>query len=368
MTLQDRKIPIITGVNDTPTTTGQPKHPNASLLCKQFNDLIDNELTLLDDIPSTTDDLSEGTTNLYHTTERVRQAITVTGNATYNSETGVISVNNANFSVDHISLTSTVGNTKTYTIWADSAETIDLGTFTVTDGINGIDGINGVNGADGQDGTDGTNGVDGQDGRGIEKVTSVDNGDGTKTITFWGDLAETINLGNFTLASGVDGQDGADGADGRGITNTSYNASTGVLTLTFSDSTTFDTGDLRGADGADGDVLLNNANVFTKAQRVATIALTDGATINVDASLSNVFSVTLGGNRTISNPTNLGAGQTIIFKIKQDATGTRTLTWGSAYKFPNGTAPTLSTGANKLDVVSCVSDGTNLYCNFVGGY
>ena len=47
MALSDRKIPIITGVNDIPSVTGQPKHPNASLLCKKFNDLIDNELTAM---------------------------------------------------------------------------------------------------------------------------------------------------------------------------------------------------------------------------------------------------------------------------------------------------------------------------------
>lgn len=234
MALIDRKIPILTGINDIPTIEGDPKHPNASLLCKQYNDLIDNELTALSsDIPVTTDDLPEGN-NLYHTTDRVRQAITVTGNATYDNVTGIITVSNADQSVDHISLTNTNGRFKTYTIWADSAETTQLGTFTVTDGLNGVDGTNGTNGVDG---------------RNIESVTSVDNGNGTKTITFWGDLAETINLGNVILATGVDG---ADGMDGRGITNTSYNASTGILTLTFSDSTTYDTADLRGADGADG--------------------------------------------------------------------------------------------------------------------
>lgn len=44
MALSDHKIPILTGINDVPSTTGQPNHPNASLLCKQYNDLIDNEL------------------------------------------------------------------------------------------------------------------------------------------------------------------------------------------------------------------------------------------------------------------------------------------------------------------------------------
>ena len=234
MALTDRKIPIIPTTsdrvgNDIPSVEGQANHPNASLLCKNYNDLIDNELTALNTAIAT-----------IPTTATIRSSITVQGNATYDNETGVITVSNADFAVDHISLTNTNGRFKTYTIWADSAETVQLGQFTVTDGLNGIDGTNGTNGVDG---------VDGQDGRPIEKVTSADNGDGTKTITFWGDLAETINLGNVILASGIDG---ADGADGRSITNTSYNASTGILTLTFSDATTFDTGDLRGANGTNG--------------------------------------------------------------------------------------------------------------------
>lgn len=44
MTLQDRKIPIITGINDVPSTVGGENHPNASLLCKNYNNLIDDLL------------------------------------------------------------------------------------------------------------------------------------------------------------------------------------------------------------------------------------------------------------------------------------------------------------------------------------
>lgn len=47
MTLSDRKIPILTGINDVPSSTGQPNHPNDSLLCSNYNALIDNELTSL---------------------------------------------------------------------------------------------------------------------------------------------------------------------------------------------------------------------------------------------------------------------------------------------------------------------------------
>jgi hypothetical protein len=93
------------------------------------------------------------------------------------------------------------------------------------------------------------------------------------------------------------------------------------------------------------------AQTFTKAQRGAITALTDGATITPDFSAANNFSVTLAGNRTLANPTNITAGQSGAIVITQDATGSRTLSFGSNWKFPNGTAPTLTTTANKVDVL-----------------
>lgn len=47
MTLAQRKIAIVPTINDTPSINGQAHHPNSSLLCKNYNDLIDNELTNL---------------------------------------------------------------------------------------------------------------------------------------------------------------------------------------------------------------------------------------------------------------------------------------------------------------------------------
>ena len=84
------------------------------------------------------------------------------------------------------------------------------------------------------------------------------------------------------------------------------------------------------------------------------VALTDGATINTDASLGATFTVTLGGNRTIANPTNPTNGQRIVYRMKQDATGNRTVTWGSAFRFVSGTAPTMSTAANKIDYIGFI--------------
>lgn len=91
-------------------------------------------------------------------------------------------------------------------------------------------------------------------------------------------------------------------------------------------------------------------------------ALTDAATIAVDCDNGNVFSVTLGGNRTLGAPSNLKAGATYAFIITQDGTGSRTLSYNSVYKFPGGTAPTLTTAASSVDIIGCISDGTDVHC------
>lgn len=77
--------------------------------------------------------------------------------------------------------------------------------------------------------------------------------------------------------------------------------------------------------------------------------LTDAATISVDMSTSCNFAVTLGGNRTLGNPTGTVNGQTGSIFITQDGSGGRTLAYSSNWEFPNGAAPTLSTGANAVD-------------------
>lgn len=96
---------------------------------------------------------------------------------------------------------------------------------------------------------------------------------------------------------------------------------------------------------------LDQAQNFTAGQGVTFVPLTDAANIATDAALSNYFRVTLGGNRTLSNPTNPRDGQTIEWHIRQDGTGSRTLAYGSAFRWPDDAAPTLSTGVNRLDVI-----------------
>ena len=95
------------------------------------------------------------------------------------------------------------------------------------------------------------------------------------------------------------------------------------------------------------------AQSYTKAQRGTPVALTDGATIAVDMSLGNNFSVTLAGNRTLGDPSNVTAGQSGVIVVTQDGTGSRTLAYaGTKYKFAGGSAVTLTTTAAAVDVLA----------------
>lgn len=101
-----------------------------------------------------------------------------------------------------------------------------------------------------------------------------------------------------------------------------------------------------------GFAVIVGGNDFIGAQAVAFVTLTDGANIATDASDGNHFAVTLGGNRTLDNPTNMSDGVILNWRIKQDGTGSRTLTYGSKFKWANGTAPTLSTTAGAVDRIT----------------
>lgn len=92
---------------------------------------------------------------------------------------------------------------------------------------------------------------------------------------------------------------------------------------------------------------------------------TDAATITFDMNVSNYHAVTLGGNRTLA-VSNTVAGQAFTILLKQDATGSRTVTWFGSILWAGGTVPTLTTTVNKTDVFTFYYDGTNYYGGIVG--
>lgn len=91
-------------------------------------------------------------------------------------------------------------------------------------------------------------------------------------------------------------------------------------------------------------------------------ALTDAATITWDMSNGTNATVTLAGNRTLAI-SNMSSGQFATLIIKQDATGSRTLTLPTGSKVVNvgGGVITLTTTPNAVDILSCFYDGTNYY-------
>jgi hypothetical protein len=77
--------------------------------------------------------------------------------------------------------------------------------------------------------------------------------------------------------------------------------------------------------------------------------------VATDASLSKVFTVTLTENVTLSNPTNGVDGQRVVWRIRQDATGSRLLTLDSKFRLGTDIATvTLTTTAAKTDYLTAI--------------
>ena len=166
------------------------------------------------------------------------------------------------------------------------------------------------------------------------------------------------------------------GADYVTVGSTFPDGSVGAPSITFRDD--LDTGFYRSGSGTLGYssngvasplAFLNSVQTWTAGQSAEITTLVDGATITPNLSDSNNFTVTLGGNRTIANPTNIVAGQTGSIFIVQDGTGSRTLSWGAYWSFIGGTAPTLSTGAAAIDRVDYICrTTTDIHAVFTANY
>jgi hypothetical protein len=93
-------------------------------------------------------------------------------------------------------------------------------------------------------------------------------------------------------------------------------------------------------------------NVFSKAQRGNVLPVAYASTITLDMNGSNNYRVsTLAGNLTVANPSAITAapGQGGSIWFEQDGTGSRTISFGSMFKFAGGTAPTATTTASAWD-------------------
>ena len=136
--------------------------------------------------------------------------------------------------------------------------------------------------------------------------------------------------------------------------------------LTSFASKTAPSGDVVGL--TDSQVLTNKnieAGVFSRGYTEQGYAANSGTSYSVDFTNGSLLVLTLTGNATIYPPSpSLGKSFTLL--LKQDGTGSRTVTWGGTIKWPGGTAPTITSTASKLDKYIFTSDGTNWYGSDAG--
>jgi hypothetical protein len=102
------------------------------------------------------------------------------------------------------------------------------------------------------------------------------------------------------------------------------------------------------------------AGTFTNGYTEETVTANTSTAYTIDLANGSVQILTLTGNCTFTFPT-ATAGRSFLLMLRQDGTGSRTVTYPAAVKWPASTAPTITATASRQDIFSFVSDGTNWY-------
>lgn len=117
--------------------------------------------------------------------------------------------------------------------------------------------------------------------------------------------------------------------------------------------------------GAGGDIDIRADSTFTGQVDDVSVKL---ANVSWNLNTQQVATLTLDGDLVPDNPTNMKDGATYVLTLIQDGTGTRLLTYGSAYEFPAGTAPVLSTGVTDVDILTFKCNGTKMRGNILKNF
>ena len=92
------------------------------------------------------------------------------------------------------------------------------------------------------------------------------------------------------------------------------------------------------------------------------VSNTSATNVTVDWTVGNKQKITMAHTVTFAFTAPPGVASLTLF-MYQDATGSRTAVWPATVKWPSDSAPTLTTTASDLDIVTCTYDGTtNYYC------
>ncbi|MBS3648618.1 hypothetical protein KEU06_08245 [Pseudaminobacter sp. 19-2017] len=116
----------------------------------------------------------------------------------------------------------------------------------------------------------------------------------------------------------------------------------------------------------------NNTNAILGVNGVwsaaGIVTIPYAASVAIDFATLINGTMTLTGNCTLANPTGTTNGQSGFIRIIQDATGGRTLSFGTSWKFENGVTPTLTTSASALNFLFYqVYNSTTIYATIARG-
>jgi hypothetical protein len=176
-----------------------------------------------------------------------------------------------------------------------------------------------------------------------------------------GTSGTTVAIGNDSRITGAEQTVNKGAANGYAGLNASTHVPTAQLGSGTADTTTYLRGDNTWATVSGGGAAVTPTNGGGETYHDIG---NSGTAATADLANGNVQKLTLTGNctLTLTSPA-AGAMRALTLLVFQDVTGSRTITWPAAVKWGIAGAPTLSTAATKMDIVSLftVDGGTNWY-------
>ena len=151
-------------------------------------------------------------------------------------------------------------------------------------------------------------------------------------------------------------------------TSTTQLATTAFVMTEVGDYMPLAGGTLSGAVDA-GDQIISKA-VFKDVGETLDTNSTSGSAATIDLEDGNFHKITLTANCTLtfSNPPASGTAGSFTLFLVQDGTGSRTVTWPGTVDWSAATAPTLTTTAAAVDVLTFITlDGGTVWNGFVAG-
>ena len=172
----------------------------------------------------------------------------------------------------------------------------------------------------------------------------------TVTLDSGADIVLDAAGNNVTFKSG-----------GTSILDFSNSSSDAVITASVQDKDII----FKGDDGGSAvtaltmDMSAAGKSIFGAGAVGATQTANASGSTTLDFDTYQNFVLTATGNVTLANPSTESAGQSGIIVLIQDGTGSRTLSTGSDFEWPAGSAGTISTAASAVDVIPYFVDASN---------